>query len=137
MLCHIIRIMRSHGGQSAVEFALILPILMLVLLGITDFGRILNQQQLVTEAARAAVRTVVVSGNWKDADTVVKNIDSSYTVTVSPKTWTTSNATITVTVSTKVTAISPMTGAFFKSRYISNSVKVTGESSMPAERLSI
>jgi Flp pilus assembly protein TadG len=33
--------MKSEKGQAAVEFALVLPILLLLILGIIDFGRIL------------------------------------------------------------------------------------------------
>jgi hypothetical protein len=40
----------SHRGQSLVEFALVLPMLLVLLLGIADFGRVF-QAGIVTEAA--------------------------------------------------------------------------------------
>jgi Flp pilus assembly protein TadG len=43
-------------GAAAVEFALLLPILLLVLFGIIDFGRALNMQIELTNAAREGVR---------------------------------------------------------------------------------
>jgi hypothetical protein len=44
------RASRSRRGQSLVEFALVLPMLLVLLLGITDFGRVF-QAGIVMEAA--------------------------------------------------------------------------------------
>jgi Flp pilus assembly protein TadG len=55
-----------HGGSSAdrgataVEFALLLPLLLLILLGIVDFGRMLNAQVTLTQAAREGARLVAL-----------------------------------------------------------------------------
>jgi Flp pilus assembly protein TadG len=55
-----------HGGSSAdrgatvVEFALLLPLLLLILLGIIDFGRMLNAQETLTQAAREGARVVAL-----------------------------------------------------------------------------
>jgi Flp pilus assembly protein TadG len=43
-------------GSAAVEFALVLPILLLILFGIIDFGRALNAQIELTGAARDGAR---------------------------------------------------------------------------------
>jgi Flp pilus assembly protein TadG len=43
-------------GTAAVEFALVLPVLLLILFGIIDFGRALNAQITLTAAAREGVR---------------------------------------------------------------------------------
>lgn len=45
-------------GAAAVEFALILPLLLLVLFAIIDFGRMFNAQITITEAAREGARAV-------------------------------------------------------------------------------
>jgi Flp pilus assembly pilin Flp len=47
---------RTDEGAAAVEFALLLPILLLILFGIVDFSRLLNAQLNVTEAAREGAR---------------------------------------------------------------------------------
>lgn len=47
---------RSEGAQGMVEFALILPILLLVILGIVEFGRMLFFYSSVTSASREAAR---------------------------------------------------------------------------------
>jgi Flp pilus assembly protein TadG len=43
-------------GSVAVEFALVLPVLLLILFGIVDFGRALNAQIELTGAAREGAR---------------------------------------------------------------------------------
>ena len=44
------------GGAAAVEMALVLPLLLLLVFGIVDFGRALNLQITLTQAAREGVR---------------------------------------------------------------------------------
>jgi Flp pilus assembly protein TadG len=46
----------SDRGTAAVEFALVLPVLLLIVFGIIDFGRALNAQISLTGAAREGVR---------------------------------------------------------------------------------
>jgi Flp pilus assembly protein TadG len=46
----------------AVEFALLLPVLLLLVMGIIDFGRALNAQITLTQAAREAARIDAVGG---------------------------------------------------------------------------
>lgn len=43
-------------GAVAVEFALLLPLLLLLVFGIIDFGRMLNMQITLTQAAREGSR---------------------------------------------------------------------------------
>jgi Flp pilus assembly protein TadG len=43
-------------GAAAVEFALLLPVLLLLVFGIIDFGRALNAQITLTQAAREGSR---------------------------------------------------------------------------------
>jgi Flp pilus assembly protein TadG len=47
----------SHDrGAAAVEFALLLPMLLLIVFGLIDFGRALNAQITLTQAAREGAR---------------------------------------------------------------------------------
>ena len=46
----------TDRGAAAVEFALLLPVLLLLLFGIIDFGRALNAQITLTQAAREGAR---------------------------------------------------------------------------------
>jgi Flp pilus assembly protein TadG len=43
-------------GSVAVEFALLLPVLLLLIFGVIDFGRAINAQITLTQAAREGVR---------------------------------------------------------------------------------
>jgi len=46
----------TDRGAAAVEFALLLPLLLLVVFGIIDFGRAINAQITLTQAAREGAR---------------------------------------------------------------------------------
>ena len=51
---------RSHG-QALAEFALVLPVLLLILLGIFDAGRMVYAYNAVANAAREGGRTAIVN----------------------------------------------------------------------------
>lgn len=51
---------RDRRGSALVEFALTVPILLAVLLGIFEFARAWNIQQVITNAAREGAREAVV-----------------------------------------------------------------------------
>jgi len=52
---------RSDSGQALVEFALVTPVLLLVIVGLVEFARAWNTQQVLTDAAREALRNSVVA----------------------------------------------------------------------------
>ncbi|HSJ24325.1 MAG TPA: TadE family protein [Longimicrobiales bacterium] len=76
------RILRGdRPGAAAVEFALVLPLLIVMLFGIIEFGRAWHRQQVITDAAREGARWAVVrDGLDKDA-TVTTAIQNRLTVT--------------------------------------------------------
>ena len=51
---------RGRKGQALAEFALILPVLFLLIAGIIEFGRAWNIKQAVTDAAREGARLTVI-----------------------------------------------------------------------------
>jgi Flp pilus assembly protein TadG len=53
---------RSERGQSLVEFAVILPILVLLLVGIFDLGHVVWTNDAISNAAREAARYAIVHG---------------------------------------------------------------------------
>ncbi|MCM3484471.1 TadE/TadG family type IV pilus assembly protein [Kocuria rosea] len=63
------KLWRSERGAAAVEFALVVPILLALLLGIIEFGRAYNAQISLTHAAREAARTMAITNVWTDAVT--------------------------------------------------------------------
>jgi Flp pilus assembly protein TadG len=58
---------QADDGAAAVEFALILPILLLLILGMFEFGRIFNAQIQVSNAAREAARVMAIRDNVTEA----------------------------------------------------------------------
>ena len=53
----------NERGQSLVETALVLPILLLILMGIFDFGRAVFAFNAVSNSAREAARVAIVNQN--------------------------------------------------------------------------
>jgi Flp pilus assembly protein TadG len=49
---------RGERGAAAVEFALVLPLLVALVFGLIDFGRAYNQQITLTQLAREGARLV-------------------------------------------------------------------------------
>ena len=109
---------QKDSGQSLVEFALILPVLMYILLGAVDLGRVFYYQVTITGAAREGVRAASVITNT-DAD--VRNAarnevsstialpDSSIAINPSPVRY--SGQPVTVTVSYGFVALTPFIDA--------------------------
>lgn len=58
--------MRNQKGQALVEFAIILPLLFLLIFGIFEFGRAMFIKNSLNNAARSAVRVAVVTPNLTD-----------------------------------------------------------------------
>lgn len=59
-----IRGSRPEGGAAAVEFALVMPILVLIISGIVGFGVILAQQMALGNASRQVARSAAVAGSF-------------------------------------------------------------------------
>jgi Flp pilus assembly protein TadG len=53
---------RREEGQTMVEFAIVLPVLCLLLFGIIQFGILFNNYLTLTDAVRAGARKAAVSG---------------------------------------------------------------------------
>lgn len=65
MMLRLVR-RREARGQTLVEFALILPIFILLLVGIVDFGRAIYAYNTISNASREAVRVAIVNQNCGD-----------------------------------------------------------------------
>ena len=53
--------LKDKTGQSLIEFALVLPILLLVVFGITEFGRAIMTVNVLNTASREGARLAAVS----------------------------------------------------------------------------
>lgn len=55
------RLRGDRNGAAAVEFALVLPLLMTLVFGVFEFGMLWNAYQIITDAAREGARRAVVA----------------------------------------------------------------------------
>lgn len=63
----------SEDGAAAVEFALVLPVLLLLILGLIEFSLIFNTQISLTNAAREGARVMAIQNNPALARTAAIN----------------------------------------------------------------
>jgi Flp pilus assembly protein TadG len=63
----------SERGATAVEFALLVPILIILVFGIMEFGRAYNVQMSLTNAAREGARSMAITKNEDAARIAAKN----------------------------------------------------------------
>lgn len=84
----------SDRGAELVEFALTFPLLLLVCLGIIDFGLLFQRYEVLTNAAREGARVAVLPG-YGDGDVTARVNQylqgtslSAATVTITPETET-------------------------------------------------
>jgi Flp pilus assembly protein TadG len=64
-------------GQGLVEFAVIVPLFLLLVLGVVEFARAWNLHQVITDAAREGARTGAIFNPDFTADTVYARVDSA------------------------------------------------------------
>ncbi|MFN3601084.1 MAG: TadE/TadG family type IV pilus assembly protein [Dietzia sp.] len=97
----------NDRGASALEFALVVPVLLALVIGIIEFGRAYNIQTTLSNAARDGVRVMALENNAAAARTTTRNSAgplnlSRATISVTPTscaaTATTPAGTATVTI---------------------------------------
>ena len=125
-------------GQALVEFAVVVPLLMLLVLGIFEFGRIYNAKLVVTQAAREGARRAAIT-TMANADAIgvaaAQNFAQSLgSVTVDTPSHVTvvgdTRKAVVVTVHHNVQLVIPSIGVFFGGV---SSVPVTGTAQMREE----
>jgi Flp pilus assembly protein TadG len=81
---HFRKAWKSGSGQSLVEFALVVPLLLVLVFGIAEFGRAWMTRNILTGAAREAVRVLAVpapAGGVSAANTRANEILASAGIT--------------------------------------------------------
>lgn len=58
----ITRLVRSEAGAELIEFALVLPMLLIVVFGIAEFGIVFQRNMIITNAAREGARMAILPG---------------------------------------------------------------------------
>jgi Flp pilus assembly protein TadG len=66
-----VRARQDEHGASAVEFALVMPFLMLIIFGIIVYGMVFAQSLSLSNSARQAARSGVISGTTCDQITAL------------------------------------------------------------------
>jgi Flp pilus assembly protein TadG len=113
--------LRSERGASAVEFAFIAPLLILLAVGIAEFGRAFQVQGTLSAAAREGVRTMALQNDQTAARSMVRSVASSLNPSLTdgqiaispascPLTYTT-GASVRVTITYRLPFISGLFGA--------------------------
>lgn len=69
------KLRKSEKGQALVELALVVPILLMLIFGITEFGRVFGTQLILLNSAREGVRYAAVGAS--DTEVVTKIINNS------------------------------------------------------------
>lgn len=62
---------RHDGGQAMVEFAIVIPLLLMIMIAVFEFARAWNVYHIMTDAARAGARTAVVADPTVTQDSVI------------------------------------------------------------------
>jgi len=127
------KLRRSKRGQSLVEIALILPILLIILFGILEFGRVFHSYLVITHAAREGARYGIIS---KDVDEIKQKVqDASPGITlnlsdidVNPSTNLTAGVPLTISVEYQVDLFTPVLGDI-----IPNPVPISTSTTMRVE----
>ncbi len=64
----MIKGLRCQKGVAAIEFAIVLPLLMMVIFGIIEFGLLMYDKQVITNASREGARVGISDGVVSDAE---------------------------------------------------------------------
>ena len=70
--------LRCQKGVAAIEFAIILPVLMMIILGIIEFGLLMYDKQVITNASREGARAGVVVRKPQLTDLQVQDVVNDY-----------------------------------------------------------
>jgi len=71
---------RDDRGAVMVEFAIVLPILIMLVMGIIEFGRAYNAQVSIQAAAREGARALALGGSASEVDALVRDAAPSVTI---------------------------------------------------------
>ena len=101
-------------GQSMVEMAIIAPILLLIIMGIVDFGIIFNNYTVISNATREAARNGVVGATDEEMRTIISNTtptltSNKMTITITPaQAYRIKGSALTVKIEYEIIPITPL-----------------------------
>ena len=125
---------KNNRGQSIVELAILLPVLVMIMLGILQLGLVFNAYTMISNGAREGARTAAVGGDDSavlvstGANTSNLNADK-LAVTITPSAGSrVSGDAVVVNISYDVDVIVPLIGGI-----IGNPIELNASSTMRVE----
>ena len=122
---------RDKKGQSTVEFALVLPVLLLIVFGIIEFRFIFNAYVTVISSAREGARYGII-GDKDEGQIIQKVKDTAGALDISPGKFNVAvektSSQLTVRVTYNVDIIDPIMGGI-----LGNSVPIKAKATMAME----
>jgi len=86
------RFRRNSRGQALVEFALVMPLLLILIVSVFEFGRAWNLHQTITDAAREGARKAVIA----DAAITQDSVNAAIAARIAASGFDPADATITL-----------------------------------------
>lgn len=107
--------LHNKKGQSIVELAILLPVLLMLLFGILEFGRVYGAYMVIHHSARDGVRVGAVGGTTAEIQAAVQNTTTALdqdnlTINVVRSGTGDRGDVITVTVGYDITIVAPLLG---------------------------
>ncbi len=118
------KLIRNNKGQAVVELALVLPLLLLLIMGMIDFGRVMNAYLIANQASREGARQAAVGKSDTEIihtvrQTAVSLDSSTLQITVYPQQSERKRGTeAKVSVSCEVEIITPLIGHIISDPYV-------------------
>lgn len=125
---------RDRRGQALVEMALVLPILIILFMGVIEFGRIFHSYLIITNASREGARVAIVGRSDADIKDRVRFVASDLDpaqlqIDIDPESaGRTSGILVTVTVNYRMELAFPLFEAF-----LPNPLAITSGTTMRIE----
>lgn len=113
------RTSRGERGAAAVEFALVVPLLLALVFGIAEFGRAYNISATLANAARTGARTMALENSASAARTAAQGAASGVTLSANqiavtgscPTSTAGSTTLVTVTITYPMTFVTNLFGS--------------------------
>lgn len=103
---------RKNTGQTLVELAIILPVLVALIFGMTDFGRVLNGYMVATQASREGARAAVLGADNAAVEikvrTAASTLDQAQLIVATTPATRTRGDSVTVAITYNVDIVTPL-----------------------------
>ena len=136
--------MRTRSAQNLVEFALVVVLLLSLVLGILEFGRVWMSYQVVTNASREGARVAALPTGFSTAEEVTARVNAymtsasmdagQTTITVANEDGATgTDAVVTVTYNAQLLFLGPILKLIDSGSNLPGTIALTGTATMRNE----